>query len=414
MVRAELHERMKQLKQVPILDRIAGMKEQLLAAGDEAQELRRLPDWAANAIADAGLYRFTLPTELAGEDLTPTQQIEVLEAVCAIDGSVGWCVQINSEINSLVLRTLDQDVAEEVYGDWGVIICCAAAPDNQSYYRPRKVDGGWLVSHRATFGSGSHNATWTWVTPFNDPTRAQPTGYDPMSFLVPRGEFEVVDTWNVAGMRGSGSHDIRTTDVFVPDRLASAYPARKPLRYANPTYRNPTQVEYNKSGVALGVARGAVDAFVELSRTKQPWQTGTLLREVPEAQYRLGEAEATLQSARAFLMLSQQQLSDDLGPLPPEGNALPSVETLRRARLSCTHAAQTARRVVDLIHNTSGTSGSRMDNPLERKLRDAHQAAAHGLITYRHYRNVGMTYMGVEHPGVLRGARDWTPPEARA
>ena len=103
---------------------------------------------------------------------------------------------------------------------------------------------------------------------------------------------------------------------------------------------------------------------------------------------------------------TQEELAADLGPLPPVGNMLPSWEVLKKARLATVHAAQTSRLVVDSVHNLSGTTGSRMDSPLERKVRDAHQAAAHGLITYRHYRNIGMSFMGVDSPlSAKRGAR---------
>lgn len=411
MVRAEIKERMARLHETPVVQRIQNLREALIAAGDEAQELRRLPQWASEELVKAGIYRLALPAELGGENLEPVEQIKAVEAAAAIDGSVGWCVQINSEINSLVSRTLDPASAQEVYDDWGVVICCAAAPGPGSFYDARQVEGGWTVSHQACFGSGSHNATWTWVTPPNDRSRETAAGIEPtpadfMTFLVPKGEFEILDTWNTSGMRGSGSHDIRTTNVFVPDRLTGSYRAPLPP-YKNSTYRNATQVDYNKAAVALGVARGAINAFMDLAQQKSPWQSsGTLLRDIPEVQYRLGEAEATLQSARAWLLQTQEELAADLGPLPPEGNALPSWEALRKARLACVHAAQTARVVVDNVHNLSGTTGNRMDSPLERRLRDAHQAAAHGLITYRHYRNLGMDYMGVEAPlSARRGAR---------
>ncbi len=412
MVRAEISERIAKLSETPTVQRVNDLREPLTAAGDEAQELRRLPQWAADEMANAGLYRFALPPQLGGENLTPVEQIKVIEAASAIDGSIGWCVQINSEINSLVTRSLDPEAAQELYDDWGIVICCAAAPGPGSYFKPQPVEGGWTVSHQARFGSGAHNATWTWVTPPNDRSKEAAAGWEPepgdlMNFLVPKGEFEIVDTWNTAGMRGTGSHDIRTTDVFVPDKLASSYGAELPP-YDNTTYRNATQVDYNKAAVAIGVARGALDAFYELAQSKAPWQSaGTLLCDIPEIQYRIGEVESALQSARAWMLETQEELAADLGPLPPVGNMLPTWDVLKRARLATVHAAQTARVVVDSVHNLSGTTGSNMDSPLERKLRDAHQAAAHGLITYRHYRNIGKTFMGVEPPpSARRGARE--------
>src|SRR5438477_13207586 len=104
MVSPAIIERQKTISKTPVLERIAAMKETLAAAGDEAQRLRHLPAWASKEMADQGLYRFTLPVELGGENLRAREQIEIVEAASAIDGSVGWCVHISSEINALVIR----------------------------------------------------------------------------------------------------------------------------------------------------------------------------------------------------------------------------------------------------------------------------------------------------------------------
>ena len=124
-----------------------------------------------------------------------------------------------------------------------------------------------------------------------------------------------------------------------------------------------------------------------------------MLKDQSQAQYRVGEAEATLQAARAFVMETQESLEAHLGPLPSQGGRLtPDWEHARLAVLACAHAAQSAREVVGRLNNTAGTTGSRMDSPLERKLRDAHQAATHALISYRHYENIGKTWVGHDPP----------------
>ena len=130
MVRPEIIEQQNKLSQTPILKRIAAMKDSLKAAGDEAQELRHLPAWASKEMADQGLYRFALPPELGGENLTARQQIEVIEAAAAIDGSIGWCTQISSEINALVIRRMEPDLATKIFDDWDVLICSGHGPAN--------------------------------------------------------------------------------------------------------------------------------------------------------------------------------------------------------------------------------------------------------------------------------------------
>ena len=401
MVRPEIIERQNAIKQTPMLERIAAMKEMLLQAGDEAQQLRHLPEWASKEMADQGLYRFVLPTELGGENVTAREQIENVEAASAIDGSVGWCVHINSEINALVIRRMEPEFAHKICDDWYVLVCSGLGPPNgPNPGRKARRDGdGWRLNYQGSFASGSHNATWNFV--MASQMTDEDTGETPVnSYMVPRGEFEVVDTWDTAGMRGSGSHDVRMTDCYVrPEHCLPEVALASSEIWENPTYRNPTHAVYNKAAVALGVCRGAIDSFVDLANVKTPWGSGSMLKDQSQAQYRVGEAEATLQAARAFVMETQESLEAHLGPLPSQGGRLtPDWEHARLAVLACAHAAQSSREVVARLNNTAGTTGSRMDSPLERKLRDAHQAATHALISYRHYENIGKTFVGHDPP----------------
>ena len=401
MVRPEILERSKKLQETPILDRIAGMREMLRKAGDEAQELRHLPEWASKEMADAGLYRFVLPIELGGENQTAREQIANVEAVSAIDGSVGWCTHINSEINALVIRRMDPDFAHEFCDDWDLLVCSGLGPPNgPSPGRRARRDGeGWRLNYQGSFASGSHNATWNFV--MASQVKDEDTGETvEASFMIPRGEFEVIDTWDTAGMRGSGSHDVRMTDCYVPPKhTLPALALASSETWANPTYRNPTHATYNKAAVALGVGRGTIDSLIELAMEKTSRAANALLKDLPQVQYRIGEAQATLMAARSFVMETQDELEAHLGPLPSEGGRLtPDWEHARRATLACAHAAQSVRRMVDDMNNTAATTGSRMDSPLERWLRDGHQAATHALISWRHYENLGKTWLGHDPP----------------
>ena len=399
MVRAEILERSEQLRQsAPPLERLRAMRDALIEAGDEAQRVRHLPAWASNEIADQGLYRFALPPDLGGEDLRARGQIEIVEAASAIDGSVGWCVHINSEINSLILRRMELDFAHELYDDWRVLVCAAVGPGLE-HARARPDDGGWRLWCQGSFGSGCHNATWTLVHSGSVGVPAEGGGSSERAFLLPRGDFEIIDTWDTAGLRGSGSHDIRIDGPFIPERATLPMDLFGPCEtFSNPTFRNPMQAHYNKGAVALGIARGAIDDLAALAVEKTPWTSGTLLADQPELQYRLGEAEATVRAARAFLLEAQAETEAHLGPLPAEGGrARPDWPVLQRSWLSCVHAAQSTRHVVDTIHNTAGTTASRMDHSLERRLRDAHQAAAHAAISWRHYRNLGSTWLDPDY-----------------
>jgi alkylation response protein AidB-like acyl-CoA dehydrogenase len=344
MVQSAILERRDAIEKTPILERIAAMKETLTAAGDEAQSLRHLPGWASKEMAAQGLYRFVLPRELGGENMTARQQIEVLEAASAIDGSVGWCVQISSEINALVIRRMEPDFAHQIFDDWDSLVCSGLGPANGANPgRSCRKDGeGWRLNYQGSFASNCKNANWNFV--MASALADEATGQAPVaSFMVPRGEFEIMDTWDTAGMRGSGSHDVRMADCYVrPEHLLPARALGPCEIWDNPTYRNPTHAVYNKAAVALGVCRGVLANFIELAKGKTPWGLGSKLGDMPQAQYRIGEAQAKLLAARAFVMDTQDRLEDHLGPLPSKGGRLvPEWEYFWPALLACAHAAQT-------------------------------------------------------------------------
>ncbi|MGB0693886.1 MAG: acyl-CoA dehydrogenase family protein [Pseudomonadales bacterium] len=149
MVRSEILNYQEKISQMPMLERIEGIKESLSAAGDEAQVLRHLPSWASKEMADIGLYRYALPRELGGEDLRAREQIEIIEAVSAIDGSVGWCVQISSEINALVIRQMDDALACKIFDDWDALVCSGHGPPTGralAVQQPRMAKAGESIT----------------------------------------------------------------------------------------------------------------------------------------------------------------------------------------------------------------------------------------------------------------------------
>ena len=121
------------------------------------------------------------------------------------------------------------------------------------------------------------------------------------SWFLHKSEYEILDTWDVAGLRGSGSHDVRANGALVSEKWSRVQLLTLPAHYENPAFRVPValRLAYNKAAVAIGVARGAVDEFYALAQTKVPWLTASALRDRPVAQQRAGEAEAQLRSARA-------------------------------------------------------------------------------------------------------------------
>ena len=184
-----------------------------------------------------------------------------------------------------------------------------------------------------------------------------------------------------------------------------------PPLYENPVFRIPIplRLAYNKAAVAIGVARGTLDEFAELANAKTPMLSSTPLRDRPIAQYRMGEGEATLRAARAFLFEAMGEVEAELWA----GRDTPSAERTQIARLACTHAANASMQVVDSIHNAAGTSAMRMDSPLERKLRDAHGCATHRWVAHPLYAELGKIFLGHEAPAEFAGTGGPAPSPGR-
>jgi indole-3-acetate monooxygenase len=394
-----------------LLDRVASLAPDIRRAGDEAQELRRCPDWVIDALIDKGFFRFTIPRELGGEDASIGQTIEVLEAISAIDASVGWNVMLGSEINAMAAGGMQPALAREVYLDNPrVIMCGGGGPGTRPSKAILQPDGSYRVWGSATFMSGCYNATWCFmVAPvFEDDAIKMVNGAPVVKlWMLHRDQWEIEDTWDVSGLRGSGSNTVVTNGGIVPSRFTGVDLVSLPALYDNPVYRVPVplRLAYNKAAVAIGVARGALDAFVDLANAKMPMLSSVLLRDRPVAHYRMGEGEANLRSARAFLFEAMGEVERELR----EGRHAPSAEATQIARLACTHAANASMHVVDSVHNAGGTTAMRMDNPLERKLRDAHGCATHRWVAHPLYAELGRIFLGHEPSAEFAGSGGPTP-----
>ena len=384
---------------LPPLERVRQLEGVIRAGGDNAQQLRRLDPETAEALIEAGLFRFTLPRALGGEDASIRETIAVLEAISAIDGSVGWNVMIGSEINAMAAGGMPLDLAKRVYLDNPrVIMCGGGGPGTIPGRAVSQPDGGYRVWGRTSFISGCHNAEWCFMAApiFDGETPRMGPGGQPIvrTWFLHRDEYQILDTWDVAGLRGSGSHDVLAEGAHVPAEWARVELMVLPAQHENPVFRVPVllRLAYNKAAVALGVARGALDALATLARDKTPMLSASKLMDRPIAQYRIGQAEGELRAARAFLFEAMAELEEELGA----GADAPSARTTQAGRLACVHAANAAMRVVDEAHNTAGTSAARMDNPLERKLRDAHGVASHRWVAHPLYQDLGSIFLG--HP----------------
>ncbi len=388
------------------LSAIASMRDEVVAAGDEAQVLRRLPHGIAKRLVDEGFFRFTLPKALGGEDASSMETIEVIEDLAAIDASVAWNVMIGSETAAMAAGGMEPAVAKEVFFDNPrVVMCGGGGPGTTPARAERQADGGVKVWGRTTFTSACDIADYAFMPAAlskNGAPELDAAGKPIFKFwMLPRSQWEILRTWDMSGLRGSGSDDVLAQGAYVDPKHVDVDLWALPSHYENPVFRIPIplRLAFNKAALALGIAKGALETFADIAQNKIPKLTSKTLAHRPIAQHRVGEVEARYKAARAFLMQSMRDVEEEL----LRGAELPSGATTQNARLACVHAANECMHVVDVLHNTAGTTGLRMDSPLERKLRDAHGCASHRWVSHALYQDLGKITLGHEPPGEFAG-----------
>lgn len=220
-------------------------------------------------------------------------------------------------------------------------------------------------------------------------------------WMLARDQWEILDTWDVAGLRGSGSHDVKTDGGVVRPEHVDVELVEIPPRHDNPVFRIPVplRLSHNNVAIALGVAKGALETFSDLAQNKVPMMSTSSLANRPIAQYRMGEAMGQYRSARAFVFEAMEAVEEELRA----GAPCPGARTTQDARLACVHAANVCMKVVDELHNTAGTTGMRINSPLERKLRDAHGCATHRWVSHPLYQDLGAILLGNDAPPEFAG-----------
>ncbi|MFN0093366.1 MAG: acyl-CoA dehydrogenase family protein [Dehalococcoidia bacterium] len=362
-------------------------------AADEADRTARLPARVATGMAEAGLYRLTIASAFGGIEADPLTTFEVIEAISQADGAAGWNLMISLETAGIASGAATNEAGEAVYASNPNMIMSGALI---ALARGRRVPGGWRVSGRWPFASGCHNASWFWggFTQYEaDGTPILNAAGAPRAVqaLIPMAQATIIETWDVAGLRGSGSHNVEFTDIFVPDAFTTdVYGA--PMRQTTALFRYPliSRLCFTKVAVATGIARTALDAFIDLANGKTPYASRTLLRERAQAQLAIAEAEALLGGARAFVLSGIRGVWDEVC-----AGRTPSPDVRMRQRLAASTAVQWAAQAVDLVHAAAGSTVNYTKSPLERCFRDVHVVPQHVTVAPTFFETAGRALLGM-------------------
>ena len=372
-----------------MLDNARAMRPRILSQRDSIEAGRRLPKDLAHELARAGFFRIFLPAAYGGLDLTPSDGIAVFEELAKADASVAWCVWNGN--THWTAAQLSPEAARTMYADRDVITANSTRPSG----RADAVEGGYRVSGRWSLVSGCELAEWMvlWSVVHEDgKPRLMATGAPDIRFmLLPAAQCEIIDSWTVGGLRGTGSHDVAVHDVFVPDAYSSGF--FDPYILPEPRYRIPafSRVIPGLGAMALGIARAAIETLSEIAGAKVPTRTTQMLRDTADAQARVSQAESLVRSARLFLFDSVERLWERLlatGEITMEARA--------NVRLAASHAVASAVQAVDLMYVAGGASSMYTGCPLERAFRDVHAMTLHIGVHPRVMQTTGRVLFGLE------------------
>ena len=366
-------------------------------AADSIDEARRLPDWLARRLADAGFFHLLTGREYGGLAADPVTAAQVIERLSTASPSVGWVTMILATASFWTVRMTPEEVRREIFADVspGQIQPTVIAGTLVPHGRAVRVEGGWRVSGQWPFASGCHQATWmptaAWLHDEDGPVRDANGAPQWRVFHLPASECVILDTWYTSGLRGTGSTDYTMEDVFVADNYVKHHSLLEEAvlpdrRYVYAAFNVPML-----SAVALGAARGAVDALTELFGGKVDRRNQRLVAGAFDKQADLGIATATVDSARAYLYNTTARAWE----LTMAGEELP--RELRAAmRLACTHAVTASVDAADRAHRAAGASSIYNSSPIDRLFRDAHAVAAHAFVRQTTMADGGQLLLGQE------------------
>jgi indole-3-acetate monooxygenase len=359
------------------------------SCADEIERERQLPRALFETLADAGMFHLLVPRSLDGAELDLPAYVRLIEEVGKTDASTAWIVN-QLAVFATYSAWMPRDGARAIWIDTRrSAVANTPAPTAEAVVAP----GGYRVTGRQGFSTGCRHAAWLAAhARVIENGRSRLDGSQPETryLFVPAADAELVDTWRVRGMRGTGTHHFAVTDVFVPEEhtVRSITP---PLRDAGALYRIPRTLLFaaGDAAVALGVARTCLTTFLDLAAAKTP-RAQALLRDQSMVQADVGRAEAAVRSGRAFLMEAVQEIWSDATSRDTLG-----LDERAPMRLAATHAIRLAVQAVDTLYNAAGATAIYEDHPLQRHFQDIHVISQHLQARLSHYELVGRHVLGL-------------------
>jgi indole-3-acetate monooxygenase len=349
---------------------------------------RRLPAEAVQALVDARVFKLAVPRAFGGCEATVATLIDVVETIARADGSAGWCAMIGAT-SGLMSVHVDAATAREIFGPDDAIAAGVTAPMGVA----QTTADGYRVTGRWPFASGCEHAGWRMGGAIVSDAPPAANGAPAMRCLIFQADqTRVIDTWHTSGLRGTGSHDLEVSDALVPRARSFSLFERPAADYrgvcAAPFFG---LLATAVAAVAIGIARGALDAFLELATAKRPLGSRRTIAHRELVQLDVARAESKIRGAHALLVDAAGEAERET-----ERGDASSLRARAVLRAAAAHAAAEAASAVDTVYNAAGATAIYQKSPLQRHFRDVHVATQHVMVAPAAAVLAGRVLLGVE------------------
>ena len=374
-----------------LVERARALAPLITREADEIERTRRLTEPVVSALVENGLYRVLLPQSAGGTEAPPEIFMQMLEEVAKADASTAWCLG-QCSVCAMIAAYLDTDAAHRIFGAPSGILAWGAIAGEAHV-----VPGGYRVTGRWNFASGSRQASWlgahVQIVEADGTRRRKPDGAPEIrTILFPLANATMYDVWDVIGLKGTGTDSYSVENLFIPEKFTALRDEPAAVRETGPLYRITTHIVFalGFAAVSLGVARATLDAAVELARGKASVGIQAM-RENNAVQGAIGRIEGNLRAARAYLYRTTDEVWRDL-------EATGKYTEAHRAalRLASTWTIHQAASVVDAAYHMAGATAVFSANKFERRFRDMHAIAQQLQARDTHYEDVGRAILATD------------------
>ncbi|MCH7738024.1 MAG: acyl-CoA dehydrogenase family protein [Chloroflexi bacterium] len=372
-----------------LLDAAKNLVPLIRANLDRIDSESQLPSELAEAMAQKGLFSLYVPRSLGGPESDPITAFHVVEEISSVDGSTGWCSFNGTALTAAVSR-ITVAAAKELFGDPPDVRGSGSA---RSGGTATVVSGGYSVSGRWNYLSGLDHAKCLFLNcdlvDDNGPVFSGDGVPVSRVAIVPLEAGTVHQNWTTMGMRGTASNDAEFIDLFVP--ASHTYSRTEPAVHKNPLYNPQTAILCSwtlAAANALGMARGAMEAFMQLAAAGSTTST-TLLRDRTTVQTTVGECEAMIGAGRSYVLSAVGAMWESQVTRSPD-----LMDKAVHARLSIAHAIRQSVKAVDMLFYAAGTGAIHRSNGLERFFRDLHVSGQHISGLHSNFELAGQLLLG--------------------